>query len=273
MVVVRVCRGRSQCSPLPRPKKALGRRDDEAARPLLTPPHLRSPCHSLGVLSRGGSVTSISSHPTQISASHTAVTTRKGITVEKPQKIGFLYVAPLTPDVDGEESESDAFVAPCATLDLAAVGNDADCLGGVLEKTKKMIELVVRPLTDKGFRALGEAGAHILHLNIHGNHKGLAAEDGCGALTPLHVQSFRSVITSGGFVNIEIIIICSPNQPATNIGQEFHELGVTVGAGSGGEPGTTGRAAFHVICIETERLSQVNAVPALPSSPPRRAAP
>ena len=36
-------------------------------------------------------------------------------------------------------------------------------------------------------------------------------------------------------MNIEIVIICSPNQPATNIGQEFHELGVTVGAGVGGE--------------------------------------
>jgi len=137
----------------------------------------------------------VSSHPTQVSATHTAVT-RKGLTVEKPQKIGFLHVSPLTPDMD-EEASTDAFVAPCATLDLSAVANDADCLGGVLEKTKKMIELVVRPLTDKGFRALGEAGAHILHINVHGNHKGFAAEDGCGSLTPLNVGNFRSIITSG----------------------------------------------------------------------------
>jgi len=177
--------------------------------------------------------------------------------LEKPQKIGFLYVAPLTPDIEQESGSSqDEFVAPCATLDLSAVGADADCLGGLLDKTKKMIELVVRPLTDKGFRMLGEAGAHIVHLNIHGNHKGFAAEDGCGSLTPLNVSSFRSVITSGGFINVEIIVICSPNQPSTTIGQEFHDLGISVGSGVGGESGSGGRAAFHVICIETEKLSE-----------------
>jgi hypothetical protein len=47
----------------------------------------------------------------------------------------------------------------------------------------------------------------------------------------------------------------SPNQPATSIGLEFQELGVTVGSGVGGEAGSAGRAAFHVICIETEKLA------------------
>lgn len=200
---------------------------------------------------RRQSVTSISSHPTNTTGRGS--TRRSGLSAEKPQKIGFLYVAPLTPEMDDSE-QTDGFVAPCATLDLSAVGADADALGGILEKTKKMIELVVRPLTDRGFRNLGEAGAHILHINVHGNHKGFAAEDGCGGLTPLSVQSFKNIITSGGFVHIEIIIVCSPNQPAQNIGLELHELGISQGAGVGGD--TPGRAAFHVVCIETEKLAQ-----------------
>jgi len=175
---------------------------------------------------------------------------------EKAQKIGFLYVAPLTPELDDGDGATDGFVSPCATLDLAAVNADAECLSTqILEKTKKMIELVVRPLTDMGFRRIAQAGAHILHINIHGSHKSFAAEDGCGGLVPLNVQSFRSLITSGGFVNIELLVLCSPNQPASNIGQEFQELGIQPGAGVGGDGSSSGRAAFHILCIETEKLS------------------
>jgi len=86
-------------------------------------------------------------------------------------------------------------------------------------------------------------------------HKSFAAEDGCGGLVPLNVQSFRSLITSGGFVNIELLVLCSPNQPASNIGQEFQELGIQPGAGVGGDGSSSGRAAFHILCIETEKLS------------------
>merc|ERR1712070_436537 len=114
-----------------------------------------SPFNQLG-RGRRGSVDTHSTHP----VSTTAQTTRNkgGSREEKAQLVGFLYVAPLTPDVE-DEPHNESFVAPCATLDLSAVQNDADCLANVLETTKKKIELYVRPLTDNMFKVLGEAGA------------------------------------------------------------------------------------------------------------------
>ena len=103
----------------------------------------------------------------------------------------------------------------------------------------------MRPLTEHIVMALGEAGAHILQLNIHGNKRNLCAEDGCGGVIDMAAGRFRSVISAGGVVNIDCVVICSPNQPAApgNIGSEF-------AAAATGIPG------FHVVCIETERLAE-----------------
>ena len=121
-----------------------------------------------------------------------------------------------------------------------AVERDATTLAEILETTKKNIELVVRPLTEQIVFSLGDAGAHILQLNIHGNSRNLCAEDGCGGTVDMTAGRFRSIISAGGAVNIDAIVICSPNQPQQYIGHEF------------AYPEVTG---FHVICIETERLS------------------
>eukprot|EP00656_Telonema_subtile_P015821 TRINITY_DN18320_c0_g1_i1.p1 TRINITY_DN18320_c0_g1~~TRINITY_DN18320_c0_g1_i1.p1 ORF type:complete len:289 (+),score=52.73 TRINITY_DN18320_c0_g1_i1:185-1051(+) len=152
---------------------------------------------------------------------------------ERAQKLGFLYVAPLTPEDNNHASA-------CSTLDLEAVQRDAKTLADILETTKKNIELVVRPLTEQIIYSLAESGAHILHLNIHGSKRNLCAEDGCGGVVDLTVGRFRSIISAGGVVNIDAVVICSPNQPHMHIGREFAALEI---------PG------FHVVCVETERLT------------------
>lgn len=154
---------------------------------------------------------------------------------ERAQKLGFLYVAPLTPDDTSPAAQA------CSTLDLTAVQRDAKTLADILETTKKNIELVVRPLTEQIICSLGESGAHILQFNIHGTNRNLCAEDGCGGVSELSAGRFRSLISAGGVVNIDAIVICSPNQPHMHIGHEFASLEI---------PG------FHVVCVETESLTE-----------------